>query len=55
MLLFRVSLVVRFPGGFMVHGAYGRRLIDRVSTSIRLASVDEVLSAKAYLCFVSGV
>jgi hypothetical protein len=32
----------------MVH-----ELIDRISTSIRLASVDEVLSAKAYLCFVS--
>jgi hypothetical protein len=30
-----------------------RRSADEVSTSIRLATVDEVLSARAYMCFVS--
>jgi len=29
------------------------RRADVASTSIRLATVDEVLSARAYMCFVS--
>ena len=43
MFLLRVSLV----------DGLRRVLLRHSSTSIRLASIEEVLQAKAYLCFVS--